>query len=411
MDLSEIKRLLDAQAQAFEDFKKANDVRIKEVETKGQASGDSLAKIAKIEGDLNKAADGLMEVQAKLNRQALSGSKDKPKSEDEVEHERVFNTYLRKGRGKDVVEKLIDLEQKTMQVSSDPDGGFFVTSDLSGRIVQKVFETSPMRSVAAQQTISTDALEGVIDNNEAGFGWVAETGARPATGTPQVGKWRIPVHEMYAMPEATQQLLDDASVNVEAWLSAKVSDKFMRAENNAFIVGNGVGKPRGFLDLTTAATADDTRAWGVLEHVVTGTSGGFGADPNGSDKLIDLVHRLKSFYRTGAVWMMSRATLGAVRKLKANAEYIWLPSMTAAQNSQLLGYPVVEAEDMPAVGANSLSIAFGNFGIGYQVVDRQGIRLLRDPFTNKPYIRMYTTRRVGGDVLNSEAIKLLKFST
>jgi len=297
-----------------------------------------------------------------------------------------------------------------MSVGSDPDGGYLVTPDTGGSIVTKVYESSPIRQIAAVQLISTDALEGINDLNEANAGWVAEQAARTATTSPQVGKWRIPVHEMYAMPEATQQLLDDSMVDIEAWLAGKVADKLARLEATAFVSGNGVGQPRGFLDYTTAATADATRAWGVLEHLATDTSASFGTDPNGSDKLIELVHKLKEAYRNDARWVMNRAVLGATRRLKdTDGGYIWLPSMEAGQPSSLLGYPVTEAEDMPAIAANSLSIAFGNFRLGYQIVDRQGIRSLRDPFTNKPFVRFYTTRRVGGAVQNFEALKLLKF--
>jgi HK97 family phage major capsid protein len=319
----------------------------------------------------------------------------------------AFESYARKGPN----EVWSDAERKALSVGSDADGGFLVPSDTTGRITAKIYETSAVRQVASVQAISTDALEGINDLDQAGAGWVAETGARAATSAPQVGKWRIPVYEMYAMPEATQQLLDDAAIDIEAWLADKVAGKLMRTEETAFVTGSGVGKPRGFASYTTAATADGSRAWGTPEHVATGTSGGFGTAPNGSDKLIDLVHKLKAGYRPGSVWAMNKGTLGTTRQLKANNDYIWLPSMLSGQPSTLLGYPVMEFEDMAAIAADSLSIAFGNFKEGYQIVDRIGLRTLRDPFTNKPYVRFYTTRRVGGDVLNFESLKFLKFGT
>lgn len=404
----ELKDLIEEQSRAFAEFKKANDQRLAEIEKSGKAHEATVAKVETINKDLDRVADSIKELAAKVQRPAILASDGKTVlTQEAIEHKKGFNSYVRKG----MEVGLRDLEQKAMFVGSDPDGGYWVPDDTSGRIVGKVYEISDMRRIASVQPISTDALTGIIDNNQASFGWVGEQSARTATGTPQIGQWKIPVHEMYAMPEATQTLLDDAVVDVEAWLMNKVSFKFAQAEGTAFITGDGVTKPRGITTYTTAATGDATRAWGVMEHVATGTSASFGTDPNGSDKLIDLVHKVKKPYRVGASWVMNKTTLGAARKLKANGEYIWLPNQLIDQAgfSQLLGYPVAEMEDMPDIAANSLSIAFGNFREGYQIVDRQGIRMLRDPFTNKPFVRFYVTRRVGGDVLNFEAIKFLKF--
>lgn len=426
--MSEIKETVDALNKAFHEFKQSNDERLKQVEARGTADPLLAAKVDNANADISKLSNAIKDLGKAHDELELSMQRAAPANDSEAKalaefkqhtrgrahdgvnveqyraYKNAFSSYLRRG---DAVPADI---RAAMSVGSDPDGGFYVTPDTSGAIVKKIFETSPIRQIASVQPISTDALEGFADTDEQAGGWVSETGARSDSTTPQGKKYRIPVFEMYSQPSATQQLLDDASVNIEAWLADKVSDKLARLENTAFVSGNGVTQPRGFLDRTTAATADSSRAWGTLEHLVTGTSASFGTAPNGSDKLIDLVHKLKKGYRTGAVWVMNSVTLGEARKLKANGEYIWLPSMTAGQNSQLLGFEVVEAEDMPAIAANSLSIAFGNFKIGYQIVDRQGIRTLRDPYTNKPYVRFYTTSRVGGDVVNSESIKLLKFA-
>lgn len=440
----EIKKLIDELNSAFAEFKKTNDRRLSELATKGSVDTLIEQKLAALNQSMDEAQKKLDaaiaeqekradEIEKKLGRLSLGGGGDPEKEAAELKafniqrrmispsgsavadvgaeeyraYKSAFVSWIRRGdQG-----IMTDADRKAMSVGSDPDGGYLVPADLGGRIVQKIYETSPVRRIAAAQTISTDALEGINDLEEASAGWVAETEARPTTSTPQVGKWRIPVEEMYAMPEATQKLLDDAVIDVEAWLAGKVSDRMIRIENAAFVTGNGVGKPRGFTTYTTVATGDSTRAWGQMEHLLTGTDGGFGTDPNGSDKLIELAHKLKAGYRTGAVWVMNRTTLGKVRTLKDGEDrYIWLPTMMAGQPSTLLGYPVEELEDMPTYSTeDSLAIAFGNFRIGYQIVDRQGIRVLRDPFTNKPYVRFYTTRRVGGDVLNFEAIKFLKF--
>lgn len=436
--LVEVKSAIETQNRAFEEFKRTNDQRLAAVEAGKGVDPTITAKLAKIEADLvdsTKITDAFAALEAKFNRlrlagvdgaegrgaeaelksfnlemksNAQAGGRSMPSDvslEDFKAYKKNFGQYLRRG------DREIDV--RSMSVGSDPDGGYLVTPDVSGRIVKRVYETSPIRQIANVQTIGTDKLEGLRDIDEAsGGGWVAETGGRTATTTPQIGKWDIPVHEQYENPGATQKLIDDASINVEAWLAGKVADRISRRSNTAFVTGNGVGKPRGFASYTTAATADASRAWGILEHVFTGTSGGFGTTSNGSDKLISVVHSLKAHYRAKAQWVMSRLTVGEARKIKdATGAYVWLPSMVAGQPSTLLGYGVTEAEDMAAIGADSLSIAFGDFDAGYQVVDRIGIRVLRDPYTNKPYVHFYTTARVGGDVIDFEAIKFLKFGT
>lgn len=300
---------------------------------------------------------------------------------------------------------MADTERKALSVGSDPEGGYVVYPDMSGQIVQKVFETSPMRAYASIQTISTDALEGIFDLNEASFGWVEETESRSETNTPDIGRWRIPVHEMYAFPFATQKLLDDAAIDMENWLSMKVADKFARAEADAFVNGSGVGQPRGFLTYS-----DGTTLPGTIEQFDTGVNGAYAAAPDGGDVLIDALYGLKAPYRANATWFMNRATTKLTRKLKdSDGAYLWSPGIAAGQPATLLGYPVAAFEDMPDPATGSLSVAVGDMRAAYQIVDRIGIRVLRDALTNKPYIGLYTVKRVGGDVVNFEAVKLVKF--
>lgn len=310
--------------------------------------------------------------------------------------------YLRKGDRSLTPEGI-----KALSVGGDPDGGYVVHPDMSGRIVRKVFETSPMRQFASVQVISTDSLEGLHDLDEAASGWVSETGGRPETGTPQIEKWSIPVHEQYAAPRATQKIVDDAAIDMEAWLAGKVAEKMARVENTAFVSGDGVGKPRGFLDYP-----DGTTLPGQIERFTTGVNGGFAAAPDGADVLVNMVYGMKDAYRGSANWFMNRGTQGAVRLLKnSDGQMLWQPSIAAGQPSTLLGYGVVGMEDMPAYTVtDSLAIAFADMAETYQIVERQGTRILRDPYTAKPYIIYYTTRRVGGDVVNFEAIKLLEFT-
>jgi len=437
MDLYEMKSILDGIGRAFEEHKKTNDELIK-AKADGKAVSDLEAKLDKIGKELDMLGElksHIEEVEKKINRPNFGGGDDEKDFAVEV---KSFND-MRKSRAalggqsapqdidadtyrayKNAFWKVVrrgnlDLleadERKAMLVGSDPDGGYLLPTPTAGRVVKKVFELSPIRQIANVMSISTDALEGINDLEEASDGWVAETGTRSDTTTPQVGKYRIEAHEQYAQPKATQKLLDDAAIDVEAWLAMKVADRFARREGVAFCTGSGVGQPRGITSYTTAATADATRAWGTLEHIVSGANGDFAAT-SPADVLFDLMQTFKTAYLQNARWVTLRSVIAKIRKFKeatTNA-YMWQPGLQAGQPDRLLGYPIVIAQDMPALATGSLSLAFGDFMEGYQIVDRIGIRTLRDPFTDKPYVKFYSTRRVGGGVVNFESIKFIKFS-
>lgn len=419
-DASDPAALVGQIKTAFEEFKAANDARINALET-GKSDIVLDEKVDKINATITDLQGQLADVASKAAARGISGSESgnatakaaaqfarergvEVSADDYAAYAAGMNVYMRRGGNtpRDVM--------ASMSVGSDPDGGYSVTPDTSGRIVQRIFETSPMRQVASVVSIGTDRHEGFADLDQADAGWVGESAPRPETGTPTLGKWEIPVHELYAFPKTTQKLLDDSMFDIEAWLAGKVADKFIRTENAAFLNGDGVLKPRGLLTYPTAVTADATRAWGTFQHVLTGTDGTFGTTTNGTDKLIDLVYSVKAGYRTNANFMMSRATIGAVRKLKdGQGNYAWQPSLSAMSGGTVLGFNIVEAEDMPAMGADSLSVAFGDFREAYQIVDRIGIRVLRDALTDKPKVGFYTTKRVGGDAVHFEAVKFLKF--
>ena len=426
----EIKQAVEAVKQvnvAFEEFKRANDARLAEIEKKGAADPLLEEKLKRIDADLDRAQRVADEAALAAKRQSRVVTDEKgdridldAKAADWAgmlarrrgetvpafdaagldSYKAAFDRFLRKG------EEVMSVdERKALSVGTDPDGGYVVNPDLSGRIVMKVFETSPMRAYASIQVISSDALEGLFDLDEAASGWVGETDNRAETNTPQLGKWRIPTHELYAKPKATQKLLDDASINMEAWLASKVAEKFGRDESNAFVVGNGSNKPRGFLTYSSGTTLP-----GTIEQFPTGSSGAYAAAPNGGDVLINALYGLKAQYRANATWFMNRATLTATRKVKdSDGAYLWSPGIAAGQPATLLGYPVASFEDMPDPASNSLSVAVGDMREAYQIVDRLGIRTLRDPYSAKPYVEFYTTKRVGGDVVNFEALKLVRF--
>ena len=415
--------------KAFEAFKETDNQRDAEIKRLGAAMPETEAKMAKIEAALDAAQKKADEAVLAAKRQsrfvADGGEMDLDvkaanwAAEASLATKRAIGNFSAKEMGeyKSAFERLMrvnfnvdmlgDAERKALSVGQDSAGGYFVYSDMSGRIVQRIFETSPMRAYASVQVISTDALEGYYDNDETGFGWVGELEARPVSTTPLVGKWRIPVHEMYAMPDATQQLLDDSIVPLETWLDGKIADRFARAENNAFVSGNGVDKPRGFLTL-----ANSTDLTVGVEQIKTTVNGGFAAAPSGGDVLIDALYSLKAQYRANATWFMNRATTRLVRKLKdSDGAYLWSPGIAAGQPATVLGYPVAAFEDMPDPATGSLSIAVGDMRQAYQIVDRSGIRMLRDPYTAKPKILFYATKRTGGTVVNGEALKLIQFAS
>jgi len=433
-DLSEVKSLIEEQGRAWEEFKRTNDELIK-AKADGKAIADIEAKLADMTAALDeskKRADELFEEIKASKRPSLGGgesdmqkeaksfndalradmqSKGRPAAEISVDayaqYKSAFVNLVRHGD----LERLSADERKALSAGSDPDGGYLLPTPTVGRIVSKVYEQSVMRQIANVQSISTDALEGVVDNGDAGAGWVSETGTRSETTTPQVGKWRIEAHEMYAEPRVTQKLLDDAAVDVEMWLAGKIADKFARVEGTAFWSGTGTGQPRGLATYTTAATGDDSRAWGQFEHVKSGANGDFHSTK--ADPLQDLVGAMRDQYLAAAIFVMRREVRTKLRKLKeaTSDRYLWEPSLQAGQPDRLLGYPVRIDQYMPSLTTDSLSLAFGDFAEAYTIVDRLGIRTLRDPFTAKPYVKFYSTRRVGGGAVNFEAVKFLKFAS
>jgi HK97 family phage major capsid protein len=399
---TEIKGAVEALAKSVEDFratdrdyKSRTEAEIREAREKASAAIDA-AEAAK------KAAEDAIK-RAARSTVGASGEIDP----DKAEHKKAFNSFLRKG----IETGLADLERKAVNVTTPGDGGFALPEQIESVIAQRLLEISPVRSVANVVSVSTSDYKQLVDTRGMASGWVGEAGARTATNTPTFYEAAALMGEIYANPQATQQSLDDLMFNVEAWVAASIADEFAFREGAAFVSGDGTNKPKGFLNYATAATADSSRLWGTLEHVATGVSADFAASNKG-DKLVELVYKLKAGHRANAVWMTNKAILAEIRAFKESTTnaYLWQPGLAAGQPSTLLGYNVVEAEDMPAKAANSLSIAFGDFRAGYTVVDRVGIRSLRDPYSNKPYVGFYVTKRVGGMVVNSEAIKVLKFS-
>nr|WP_241527346.1 phage major capsid protein [Sphingomonas turrisvirgatae] len=313
----------------------------------------------------------------------------------------VFEGFLRSGDGA--------LEMKAMSGATDGAGGYAIPREIDALVDTTLASISPIRAIANVVTVGSAGYRKLVASGGTPSGWAAETGARTETATAAFNEIAPPMGDLYANPAASQAMLDDAAFDVEAWLADEIAREFARAEGAAFVSGNGTNKPKGFLSYATAATGDGARAFGTLQHVASGAAGAFAADPE--EKLIDLVQALRPPYRQGAVFVMNSATLARIRKFKTtDGVALWQPALSAAQPATLLGYPVVEAEDMPDVAANSLSIAFGNFKAGYLIAERGETQILRDPYSNKPFVHFYATKRIGGAVTNSEAIKVMKFA-
>jgi len=357
-------------------------------EAADQALGALRSDIEEVKGRLDRAV--------RTARPALDGS-----AQPSRELKGFVDGYLRLGQTS-------ELKSVTGAVAGD--GGYAVPREIDAMIAAQLKTISPIRGVAQIVQTGTAGYRKLITNSTANSGWVSETGTRPETVTSKFNEIVPPMGELYANPSASQAMLDDAAFDLEAWLADEIATEFARSEGAAFINGSGTNQPKGFLQQPTALTADAARAFGTLQHTVTGNAAGFGITPE--LVLIDLVHSLRAGHRQGAVFLMNTKTLAAVRKFKAaDGTFLWQPGIFENAPARLLGYPVIEAEDMPDVAANALPIAFGNFRNGYIITERRETSILRDPYTNKPYVNFYATKRIGGQVLDSDAIKVLKIST
>lgn len=397
-------------ALAFEDlrytlesYRAANDERLAGIEARNSADPLTEEKLIRMDAALD-------DTMRRIDRLTLDRARP-PLGQDGVardplvaEHKAAFAAYVRTGEAGG----LKRLEAKALSAGSGPDGGYLAPSTVEGEILRRLANVSPIRSLATVRTISSGTYKKAFSTTGPASGWVAETAARPQTGSPTLAELSFPAMELYAMPAATQTLLDDAIVNIDQWIAEEAESAFAEQEGAAFVNGDGTDKPKGFLAYPTVA--DASWAWGNIGLLHTGVAGAFAAS-NPSDVLVDLVYALKAGYRQNASFVMNRKTQAAVRKFKdTTGNYLWQPPASAGAPATLLGFPLVEAEDMPNIANNAVSIAFGDFRRGYLVVDRAGVRILRDPYSAKPYVLFYTTKRVGGGVQDFAAIKGLKFA-
>jgi HK97 family phage major capsid protein len=322
----------------------------------------------------------------------------------EAPHQKAFEAYLRSGD--DDALRGVEVESKSLSTAINSDGGYLVDPQTSEVVQSVLMSTASIRAVAAVVRVEATSYDVLIDHTDVGAGWATESGTVAESDTPQIERITIPLHELSALPKASQRLLDDSAFDIEGWLAGRIADKFARAEANAFVNGDGIDKPKGIL--THSKAPNEEAGWGELGYVVSGTDGGIGA----GDPLIDLVYALEAPYRANATFVLNSRTAGEIRKLKdADGRFLWSDGLAAGEPARLLGYPVLIAEDMPNIESNSFAIAFGDFSAGYTIAERPDLRVLRDPFSAKPHVLFYATKRVGGDVSDFSAIKLMKFGT
>lgn len=389
---SDIAALFAEFSTAFEEFKATNDQRLKDIEKRGSADSLLDGKLERLNAVLDGQKAAMDRVLVDRARPLLEG---KTRQVD-GEYKEAFASYVKRG------------EEKALSIGVNADGGFVVPPETETEITRLMTAVSPIRAIAGVRQVSGAVYKRPISLTGPATGWVGETAARPTTNSQTLAELTYPTTELYAMPAATSAFLDDAAVDVGQWIADEVNAAFAAQETTAFVTGNGVNKPTGFLAAT--AVAETSWSWGNLGYIPTGLAGALPAS-NASDVLIDLVYALKAGYRQNASWVMNRKVQGSLRKLKdADGNYLWQPALTADGKARFMGFELVEAEDMPNMAANSLSVAFGDFRRGYLIVDRQGVSVLRDPFSSKPYVLFYTTKRVGGGIADYDAIKLLKFA-
>ena len=400
---AELQKLIQEMGETVHEFKQGVDERVQKLE-----KGEGLSAVeAKLEA-INDKIDELEATKTRVEALETKANRIGRMEGDEAksEYKTAFDSFLRKGRE----DGLAQLQSKATSVGTDADGGYAVPQDLDTMIGEIEREATPMRQVCSVMSVASDKYEKLFNLGGGSAGWVGETAARPETNTPTLAQILPTFGEIYANPASTQKSLDDVMFDVESWLAQEVAQDFAEQENLAFTSGNGTNKPTGILSATMALTDDATRAFGQIQYRLSGTDSALGANDDTSvNNLIDLTYDLRPGYRTGARWMLPRDLLRAVRKLRdSNGMLVWQPSMQAGQPATLLDYPITENEDLPAAAAESNSVLFGNFARGYTIYDVVGIRVLRDPFTNKPYVHFYTTKRVGGIVTDSLAIKVLR---
>ena len=398
VDVKDVEQVAQELQAKFDAFKEKNDKRLEAVE---QEKGKLAGEVETLNGKLSELDElkSALEEELKQVKRPAGG----PQSKAASEHKTAFIGFMRKGKD----DGLRELERKALQVGVDEDGGYAVPEELDRTILNLLKDEVVMRQEATTITVGGANYKKLVNLGGTASGWVGETDARPETDASKLGQIEPFMGEIYGNPQATQTMLDDAFFNVEDWINSELAIEFAEQEEIAFTSGNGTKKPKGFLAYASTLDPDKTRAFGTLQHILSGAAAGVTADA-----IIKLVYTLRKVHRNGAKFMMNNNSLFAIRILKdSEGNYLWRPGLELGQPSSLAGYGVAENEQMPDIAADAKAIAFGNFKRGYTIVDRIGTRILRDPYTKKPFVGFYSTKRTGGMLVDSQAIKLLQIGT
>lgn len=390
-----VKDVADKLAAKFSEFKETNEKRLNAVESEKASLAGKLDKLTEQITELEGLKSAIEAIEKRSNRPGTTTG-----TPEAAEHKEAFNKFLRKGQD----QGLGDLQAKALNITNDPDGGYAVPEELDRNIISLLRNAVPMRQLANVIQMGGAEYKKLVSLGGAQSGWVGEQAPRPATNTPTLAQVTPFMGEIYANPQATQTMLDDVFFNAEAWLSDEVATEFSEKENLAFTSGDGTLKPKGLLAYGTAATADGTRAFGTFQHIEGASVGVISGDD-----IVKFATYLKTGYLAGSRWQFSRTTLAALMVLKdGNGNYLWRPGLDQGVQSMLAGFGYTINDDMPAIAAGSNPIAFGDHKRAYTIIDRMGTRVLRDPFTNKPFVGFYTTKRVGGMAVDTQAVKFLK---
>ncbi|HGV0271454.1 TPA: phage major capsid protein [Citrobacter freundii] len=398
VDVKDVEQVAQELQAKFDAFKEKNDKRLEAVE---QEKGKLAGEVETLNGKLSELDElkSALEEELKQVKRPAGG----PQSKAASEHKTAFIGFMRKGKD----DGLRELERKALQVGVDEDGGYAVPEELDRTILNLLKDEVVMRQEATTITVGGANYKKLVNLGGTASGWVGETDSRPETDASKLGQIEPFMGEIYGNPQATQTMLDDAFFNVEDWINSELAIEFAEQEEIAFTSGNGTKKPKGFLAYASTLDPDKTRAFGTLQHILSGAAAGVTADA-----IIKLVYTLRKVHRNGAKFMMNNNSLFAIRILKdSEGNYLWRPGLELGQPSSLVGYGVAENEQMPDIAADAKAVAFGNFKRGYTIVDRIGTRILRDPYTKKPFVGFYTTKRTGGMLVDSQAIKLLQIGT
>lgn len=390
--MTDVNKTIEELGRAFEEFKATHTQELKALK-QGAGTADIQAKLDKLNADMDRLQRETEDAHTKIAAAqmgigASAGKKD-------AEYTAAFQAHMKKGE-----------IQAALNKGADDEGGYLAPTEWDRTITDKLVLVSPMRQICGVQTTSKNAYTKLFNVGGTGSGWVGETAARPETNTAEFAPLTFTTGEIYANPAATQQILDDAEINLESWLAGEVQTEFAKQEGLAFVSGDGTNKPKGILTYVTGGTNAAAHPFGAIKQVNSGAAAAITADG-----IIDLIYDLPSTFTGNARFIMNRKTQGVIRKLKdGQGNYLWQPSYVAGQPATLAGFAVTEVPDMPDVAANANAIMFGDFKQGYLIVDRIGVRVLRDPYTKKPYVLFYTTKRVGGGVVNPECLRAMKIA-